>query len=499
MNLPRHLSLLLLAGALAYAPYARARDLWNDPFNTEKDLPHYSEGLHTPDCPAPPMEGERISVMRAVAIALCRNPDSKTTLEGLFAQAAGVGGTKGQYLPTISADTGWSKSTSFADHFKSVSIGRSSGISVGYTLYDFGRREASVSGAEFALEAAGLNYRSSLQQLIANTMQAYYALLGSTESVAAARESEAYAKEAKNAAELRYSIGQVPVSDQLQARAAHSQAQLALEQAQNQLSISKAALARLMDLPPDAPLGIENIDDGELYAKQLDIDIQQAMAKAKENRPDLEAQRKSLESSRQNYRGVRAGAWPTLSVSSGLSSPEFNPLNRGNTGRSQSVGLSLSIPIFTGFTQTYSERAAAYQVEAAQAQLEATEQNVLQDVWQTYQNYQTARASWLTSLDTLASTLQLKDVALGRYREGLGSILDLLNAQSQYSNSLQQNAAAKYNLLTTRIAFIRAIGALDLESASAAPTPSPTAPPPAPPAAVPATTLTPIPVTEPKP
>ncbi len=454
----------LVGVCLVWALPACAYDVWNDPFETKSTLPAYSTGLTTPECPAPPVEGQKLGLTETVAIVICRNPDAKTTLQGLFSSAASLGSARSAYLPTLDGSVGWGKSTSFSDFGKTTSLSRSSGLSVGYTLFDFGKRNATVQGAEYALQVSGLGYRNQLQGLIASTLQAYYTLLASTESLRAARESEAYAKAAFEAANVRYSIGQVPLSDTLQAEAAYSQSQLSRQQAENQLALNKGALARLMSAPPEMPYEIGEIDEGELYASPLNVDVQQAMAWAKEMRPDLEAQRASLRGSRANYEATRKARLPSISLSAGTSSPTYNPVNRGPDGRSQSVGLSVSIPIFTGFSQTYSEKAAESQVRAAESQLDATQQNVFQEVWRAYQNYLTARQTWLTSLDTLASTLELKGIALGRYREGLGSILDLLNAQAQYSSSLQQQASAKYNLLTTRVELIRAMGTLDLSS-----------------------------------
>jgi outer membrane protein TolC len=85
-------------------------------------------------------------------------------------------------------------------------------------------------------------------------------------------------------------------------------------------------------------------------------------------------------------------------------------------------------------------------------------------VWNSWHNYETAKISWKTNEDQIAAAIQLKDVALGRYKEGLGSILDILNAQLQYSNALQGQLQTRFNLLTSRVDLVRSVGVLDLES-----------------------------------
>jgi outer membrane protein TolC len=89
---------------------------------------------------------------------------------------------------------------------------------------------------------------------------------------------------------------------------------------------------------------------------------------------------------------------------------------------------------------------------------------VEQDVWNSWNNYQTAKQSWQTSQDLLENATHLKDVALGRYKEGLGTILDVLNAETQYNTALQSNLKSRYNLLTSRVDLVRAVGTLNLET-----------------------------------
>jgi outer membrane protein TolC len=172
-----------------------------------------------------------------------------------------------------------------------------------------------------------------------------------------------------------------------------------------------------------------------------------------------------LKSSEISLKALKRANMATISATTnmGLSNESIHLFNRNGT-RSQSVGVSVSIPIFTGFNLTYSEHAAEKSLEAQRNSLINTERNVEKDVWNSWHNYETAKTSWITTQDQIATATQLKEVALGRYREGLGSILDVLNAQLQYSNALQSQLQTRYNLLTTRVDLVRSVGVLDLES-----------------------------------
>jgi outer membrane protein TolC len=89
----------------------------------------------------------------------------------------------------------------------------------------------------------------------------------------------------------------------------------------------------------------------------------------------------------------------------------------------------------------------------------------MQDVYRSYRNYQTAEQSWTLSWDLLATATELRDITLARYKEGIGSILDVLSVQSQYRSATQQHIESRYSLLLARADLIRSIGRLNLDSA----------------------------------
>jgi outer membrane protein TolC len=83
--------------------------------------------------------------------------------------------------------------------------------------------------------------------------------------------------------------------------------------------------------------------------------------------------------------------------------------------------------------------------EEAQVQKEVfntLEQRIIFQVWSSYFNLKTAAQRVKTSQNLLGSALQSYDVALGRYKEGVGGFLDLLAAQSTLENARAQRVEA---------------------------------------------------------
>jgi len=463
MRYPRLRHLLLpsiFAGVLTGSAHAAWLD---DPLGAKKDIAPYTENrrLRPATCPSIPTGNHVYTLEEVVVLALCNNPDTRSAYLSLVSQSFSYAQSYSGYFPTVTGTLGYSHNTFFSPH--SSTITRGSGISADVTLYDFGQRELSVDIAEQTLLAAGHSYSGTLQGVIAAALNGYYTLLTSQNNVAVTEESERFAKAGYEAAKLKHEIGQVALADELQGKSSYSSALLATQSAHNTLAIQKAALARLMGLPPEETLQVAELDDTNLTLQPFGGELPRLITEAKEKRVDLIAQRAALESAKISLKKTKRENLGT--VTAGISSGfDKAGILRGTGSGNNAIGVSVSVPIFTGFTQTYNERAARTAVESSQEALATTELNVEQDVWNAWHNYQTAQASWETSLDLIKSATEFKDVALGRYKEGIGTILDVLSAQSQYSSALQSQLQTRYNLLTTRIDLVRAVGVLDLET-----------------------------------
>ena len=131
------------------------------------------------------------------------------------------------------------------------------------------------------------------------------------------------------------------------------------------------------------------------------------------------------------------------------------------TTHGNTIGLTLTIPFFSGFDTTYKVRSAQAKAESAGAQREALRQQVALDVWTAYQNLSTSTQAIRSTADLLASAEQSERVALGRYKAGVGTILDLLNAQSALASARLQRIQAMLDWNVSRAALAKAVGTLD--------------------------------------
>ncbi len=460
-------AMIALATQLAGNSSARAQGIElpsiGDPFSTQKKLAPYGKNLKPTSCPTPPDTSKPLLLGEVVITTICHSPDTRSAYLSLLASADSYDGTVMSYLPDISASATGSSSKTWFDGNKFISRSSSASASTGLTLYDFGRRETTLAIAERTLAASGLGYDSTLQGFIATALQTYFSQLTAQNALAVERESNELSKATLDATETRYSLGLVPLSDVLQARTRYSQTQLSLERAENAVVLGAARLAQLMGFSPLTELKVAELDDANILVPPFNSALTELIEKAKEQRVDLKSRQLQLESAKDSLKNTRRRNLPTISASAGRSYSDWDVLNQDHPPV-DTVGVTVSIPIFTGFGSVFSERAQRKQLESQIIQYEDAERDVEQDVLRSWQNYSTARTSYDISISSLGVARQFQDVALGRYKEGIGSILDVLNAQDSYRNSLQSHLNSRYSLLTARVDLIRAVGALDLNN-----------------------------------
>ena len=106
-------------------------------------------------------------------------------------------------------------------------------------------------------------------------------------------------------------------------------------------------------------------------------------------------------------------------------------------------------------------RSAEAQVDVRAAQLDRLRNQVALDVWKAYQSLTTATQSLKTTVDLVASAEQSERVALGRYKAGVGSMLDVLNAQSALASARRQRIQSAFDWNINRAALAQAMGNLD--------------------------------------
>lgn len=400
-----------------------------------------------------------LTLADVVDLALCNNPQTHSLWASSRVQAAQLGSSISSYLPTLTGPISVSRSRTTTDGTSTASNQGSVGLTISYLLYDFGGRAAGVENARQLLVAANSSRDATLQNIYLNAVQSYYSLLSTRASVQAYQSAETAAAKSLDAAQARYQAGAATPADKLQAQTALSQATLNRIRAEGDAANAQGTLANVMGFEATQPFELAPVTETipDMVAEE---NIGKLIDEARQNRPDLVAAEAQIKAAEAQIVAARAAGLPTVSLNGSAS--RFNSNGTTASSYSKGLGISLSVPLFTGFRDTYQLRTAQAQLEGRQADREQVMNQIALDVWKAYQSLRTNSQSLRAADDLLASAELSEKMASGRYRAGLGSILDVLNAQSALASASQQRVAALYNYQASKFALVQAIGQLDL-------------------------------------
>jgi outer membrane protein TolC len=409
---------------------------------------------------------QRLTLGDVIDIALRNNRATRVTWAGARAAAASYGSARGSYLPTVDFDATATRVKTVATQGRSAVEQKlySPGVNLSYLVFDFGGRSGSVDAARQALVAADFTHNATLQDVVLQVEQAYFIYVANQALVDARQATLAEARTNLEAAEERHRVGLATIADVLQARTAVSQAQLDAQSTEGDLLTARGALALSLGLPANLDYDVE-VEPGSYATVGLVADSVEALIeRAVRERPDLAAARAQVREARAQVRSARAARLPSLALSGTGERTYSASLPEGDYA--YNVSLGLQIPLFSGFSREYEQRRAEAEAEAAAAQAEGLEQQVVYEVFSSYYMLQTATRRVHTADELMASARQAADVALGRYRAGVGSILDLLAAQSALASARAQRVQGRLEWYTSLAQLARDAGALDARGQS---------------------------------
>ncbi len=402
----------------------------------------------------------QLTLPQIVDLALRNSPATRMSWSQARAAADVYGSSEGKYLPTLTAGLTGTQQTSLATLGRPP-VGRmvyGPSLSLSYTVLDFGGRSGMIDVARQTAVAADLTHNATVQNTILQVEAAAFSYLSTRAQRDAQQSSVQLAAAALDAANERHRVGLATIADVLQAQTARSQAELQLESLEGALQITRGGLAVAMGVPANTPVDIPNIPAGDsvyFVAQSVDSLINLAV----QNRPELATARAQAMAASSQIRVARSAMLPALALTGVGGSNGSNVSTFA--GRTYALNLGVSIPVFSGQSQQYDVASASEQYQAALARTELTRQQIVQQVFNAYYTLRTATDQVRTSRDLLASATQSEQVARERYREGVGSIVDLLVAQSALATASAQAVDARWQWRTALAQLAHDAGVLD--------------------------------------
>lgn len=416
-----------------------------------------------------------LQLFDAIERTLCQSPRTRSAWAGVKSAAAAVGAAKAAYLPTLDGAATYGR-----DHDKTTVNGpqtlnsdysqnvNTESLQLGWVLYDFGGREAVLRNSRQLLTAAQAIQNETLQAAFANTAKDYYAAQAANAKVQSTRRIEAGAQKSLDAAVARYKSGVVPVTDQLQAKTASAQAVYERAAAEGNYRMALGILAVDMNLPPDHPLSMPDLDQGVLPDTHFVLAVHDLVEEAKHSHPSVQAANAQWQAALAGVSLARAQGLPKIGVA-GTLERSAEPLNAAigtltypSVSKSASIGLTLQVPIFEGFSRSYSIRQAEALAEEQEAAFHDAEQQVSTTVWTAYQALQIGTENLRNTEAISQSAAEAFEASQQRYSSGVGNILELLNAQTTLASAEQLRIQAQVDWRTARLQLAASLGKLGM-------------------------------------
>lgn len=407
-------------------------------------------------------QGATLTLAEVVDVALQNNPATRTSYLQALVAAAKAGSKRAPYYPTLDLTVDASRASLSNESYEGVPLtSYGPALTLNYLLLDLGGRAANAEDARLGLLAADWSHDATIQNVILGVQQTFVLYLNAKAQLEAAQASVTQAEAALNAANVRHGAGVAAIAEVLQARTALSQAQLQLETLRGEVQIVRGALATAMGLPADTPYDVGTLPS-DLPLERTAQTVDQLIEIARTRRPDMIAARTLTDQANVHIDAIRSEGLPTLSLQASANRIYYD-LADVDFRNNWSARLLFNWPLFTGFANRYDIEQARQEAEVASAQADTLEQQVILQVWTSYYGLNTATQLVRTSRDLLASAEQSERVALGRYREGVGTIIDLLAAQAALADARAQEIRA-------RSAWFLALAQLARDTGVASPT-----------------------------
>lgn len=397
-----------------------------------------------------------ISLAEAVELAQRNLPATIQARNQERSAAAAMRAAKGALIPslTIGASTGYSAGTTINNFDGTLtkiggnpySYGNS--LNMQLQLFDGGSRFSEINRNGYVAEAANVAVVTSRFDAALQAKQQFYAGLAARESESAARAQLEQADQQLKASIARLSAGVITKSDSLRSVIQVGNAQLAVLTAQNDLRVANSALTRITGstaLVTANPADTSYVDMPEITEADLLRTVPDA--------PAIQLSEANLSIAKAAKRTQKSAYLPTVNMTFGYNfSANSRALTSGNlvlpfqnNASRQSVSLSMSYPIFNGFSREQNAVNADIAVNNAEASLRDAQLAARANLSTQLRALNNANARIQVQLQSIAAAEEDLRVMQQRYSLGASTLLDLLTSQTQLNQARQSLIQARFD------------------------------------------------------
>ena len=301
--------------------------------------------------------------------------------------------------------------------------------------------DASIDASRYAREGAGASYEEALQKAKYDAISGYYTLIMNRNLVDVAQQAvKDYQGHVTNV-EAQYNVGLVASSDVLAAKTNLADSETNLVKAQNSANLSEASLNQVIAYPVQTSITTAERD---LQYKPYNVTLEQAKAYAILHRSALVKSAMVVKEAEEALKKAKSGYLPTIGVETGRGYADPDGYF-GTSNKSWHIGAQASWSLWDGGATQNKVKVANDSLEKAKEANLATVDAVLLEVQKAYLNLRSAEQTIQSTQTAVAQGQESFRIATLRYRAGVGTNLDVLDAETKLTTARNNYVQALYN------------------------------------------------------
>ena len=402
----------------------------------------------------------RKTLAECIAIALEHQPNLKAAAASLDAGHARTWETISGALPQVTASYGASRRHTSATARTGAPISGAAGnrsqtfnfyttgVSLSQILFDFGQSLDSIRAARATERSLQADETTTRETTLFNVKQAYFNLATAKRLLDVADENVVQNQQHLDLAQGRLDVGVATRFDVTQAQVQLANAELAQVTGRNNVAVARETLRNALGL--DTPLDFDIVDT--LGVHNLQIDEAKALDLAYTSRPELASQRLQQESLSDQISALQKNYLPNVTGDASYTYTGSDyPLQP-----SWNLGASVNLSVFNGWLTTSQIGEARANLSSLKYKEQSLRQQITLQVRQAILNLAQAREAIRVSDKGLQQARENLELAEGRYRTGVGNIIELTDAQASRTTAEASYVQALYNYKTSVAALEKA-------------------------------------------
>ena len=408
--------------------------------------------------------GEAITLDAAIDLALRAHPSQAQAQAAVDVAAARIVESRSQYLPQVVGTGQYQRMTANPTHRPNTAqLGAQSwtqsydyftlGGTASQLIYDFGQTSDRWSAAQATQSAATQSERAVQVQIISSVRKAYFQARAQRDLIDVAAEAVANQKMHMGQIQKLVLQGMRPEIDQATAETGLANAQVQLISAQNAYDLACAVFSQAIGqaLAKRYEPGSEDMPP----VVDEDAPIDRLLEFALRDRAELASFAKQREAQEKLVTAARGSYGPNLQAQANLTG---TGVKLDNLAPNWWVGALLTWPIFQGGLTQGQVAEAQANLRAIAAQEDVFRLQIRIDVEQAALAVRAARATLDATHLALESARKQLQLAEARYAAGMGSVIELSDAQVTRTTAAAQEVNARFSLARSRAALWGALG-----------------------------------------